>query len=258
MKRKFQLGFALMLPIIIVVILGFVVLLMMKGKVPRRTGQPGRPPTTFNLGVRFDKWDESTNMAGDFLFVAVPHYNNKVFLENGELLGDHKRREIIPHPMYVLPPGTNIMSVTDGVVKEIKYQKEHDDYSLVIYPNDSSWTIDYDHVANVKVGSGDKVTAGDVIAEVPLATGGLKQYNLGFTEIMIFKDSRNYEDNQTACLYDLLDPSVKDRFDAKIQQLVADWEEFMGDRTIYDEDSWESVGCIYNQITEGEAMRGGK
>lgn len=235
--------------IIIFIALVFVSIFALKtvGKIstPRRTKKETTgPPITYNLGINFDGFS--------FTKSDLSHYNNKVFLENGDVLSGPDGKEMIPHPMYVLPPGTEILSVTDGKVVDIQYQNQHDDYSLVVQPSDSSWTIDYDHVTNVKVKKGDAVTAGQVIAEVSLAVGGLRQSNLGFTEVMIFEDSGFGGNNPTACVYNLLDESVKEEFHERIYKLVADWEEFKGDENIYDEDSWESPGCIVNEINEGD------
>lgn len=209
-----------------------------------RRNKSGPPPTTYNLGINFD----------DFLFIdsQLNFYNNKIFLENGDVLTGPGGPQIMPHPMYVLPPGIEVLSVTNGKVADIKYQAESNDYSLVIYPDESAWTIDYDHVTDIKVKKGDSVTAGQVIAHSPLATGYLGQYNLGFFEIMIFEDTDSHENNLTVCLYNLLDDSVKSGLHDTIYQFVASWEKFKGDATIYDEQSWQSPGCIVNQIKEGD------
>ena len=97
--------------------------------------------------------------------------------------------------------------------------------------------------------------AGQVIAEVALAIGGLRQSNLGFTEVMIVKLGGSHGGNPTACLYNLLDESVKDKYHKQIYKLVADWEEFKGDTSIYDEGAWESPGCIFNEIIEGDGAK---
>ncbi|MFQ5662053.1 MAG: peptidoglycan DD-metalloendopeptidase family protein [Candidatus Paceibacteria bacterium] len=235
--------------IIIVIAIGIMTGLFIPSKQtqPRSSQTQGSdiPPVTYNLGINFDDFEFNNK--------DVSHYNNKIFLENGEFLGGPDA-EVLPHPIYVLPPGTEILSVVNGVVADITYQEMHDDYSLVIHPDNSSWTIDHDHVTNIKVKKGDKVTAGQVIAESPLATGGLRRSNLGFTEIMIVKlgGGRSHGGNPTACLYNLLDDSVKEQYHKQIYKLVADWEEFKNDESIYDEENWESPGCILNEIIEGE------
>lgn len=249
-KYKRQGGLVHILIIIVVLVVAAVVtaLIFLKPNENRtrknQRPEPDIPPVTYNLGINFD----------DFAFTNsdLSHYNNKVFLENGDVLTGPDGKEMLPHPMYVLPPGTEILSVVNGVVADIKYQKMHDDYSLVIHPENSSWTIDHDHVTNIKVEKGDQVTAGQVIAESPKAVGMLGQYNLGFTEIMIVNLSDSRGNNPTACLYNLLDDSVKQKMHAKIYKFVADWEEFKGDESIYNEESWQSPGCIINEINEGD------
>lgn len=203
-------------------------------------------PVAYNLGVDFN----------DFYFSEydLEHYNNKVFLESGDTVSGPGGRSILPHPTYILQPGTEILSITDGKVEDISYQKDHDDYSLLVSPSNSSWKIDYDHVTNIRVSKGDSVVSGQVLAESPRATGSLGEYNLGFMEIMVFQDSGPHGNNPTVCFFNFLDDSVKTELHAKIYEFVSEWEEFKGDSDIYNEELWESPGCIYNEINEGDTQ----
>lgn len=235
------------LPLVIIVLLVGVALFIFSGhgkpNIPG-TAENDPPPTVYNLGINFDDFE--------FTNYDLSHYNNKVFLEYGSELSGPAGVDIIPHPTYILPPGVEITAVTPGTVKSIKYQEEFDDYSLAVSVDNSSWTVDYDHVANLKVEKGDKVEAGQVIAESPLETGALRQGNLGFTEIMIFKDAGfRRHGEQTACLFNLLDESVKDEYHERIFEFVSEWEEFKGEESIYDEENWVSPGCIVDGLKEG-------
>ena len=235
-------GFAHILIIILVLVVVGIAAVMFLG--PRRKfsdSTPSAPLVTYNLGINFDDFELTD--------IDLTEYNNKIFLEYGETLVTNRGSFTFPHPYYILPPGTKIIAVTDGTVKEIRYQEHTDDYSLVIN-TPSGWTIDHDHVGNTKVKKGDKVSAGQVIAEVKKSNGYIGQFDLGFTEIMIFADSGPSENPLTACLYNLLDESVKSSLHAQIYDFAAKWEEFRGDKNIYDEDSWESPGCIVNEMVD--------
>jgi len=207
-------------------------------------------PVIMNVGINIGTWDKTTNRAGDFFFDDTEYVNDKMFAEYGELVVNDLGRKLLPHPTYWLPEGTELVAVADGTVQQIDFLEQLGDYGVLIMPKDApQWTINYEHVSNVKVHEGQQVLAGDVIAEVSM------HGDMGMAELMIFRGGATPADIVSVCPYLLLDPNVKEQYDQKILQLAADWEEFKG-KDIYDESAWISPGCLYENMTEVEASSG--
>lgn len=205
-------------------------------------------PAIYNLGVKFDKFNPATGKAGDFVFSKEKAFNNKLFLEFGYLVSNDRGKKLLPSPTYLLPLGTKIISVGPGRVAEVRVQKETDDFELAIAPTGSpGWKISYDHLKTVNFKNGDSVNAGDV-----LGTSG----DYTYSEITVFIDGTKPEDIENYCPYLLLDDSVKNEYGQKITQLVKDWENFLGDPSIYNEQSWVFPGCQLEKLNESRAMNG--
>ena len=104
-----------------------------------------------------------------------------------------------------------------------------------------------EHVINVLVKKGDKVKAGDVIAEVSdYSVNGYAGY--GLVEIGVL---RGGNPPSHLCPFDHLDDSIKEVTLSKITALQKSWEEYRGDSDIYDESKVVVPGCLSRDPIEG-------
>lgn len=201
-----------------------------------------------HLGVNLDTYNPSTNMAGDFEFTKEDMAFNLLFFEYGfevpaNSAGPAKKN---PQPTFILPLGTKVHSLVDGVVYDVPelYSK---DYSVRVQGEGSDLIFETEHVINVKVKKGDKVKAGDVIAEV--SDYDVKNYaGLGLVEIGVLKAGNP---PSHVCPFDYLDDSIEDSTFKNITALKKSWEDYRGDSTIYNESNEVVPGCLTREPIEG-------
>jgi hypothetical protein len=187
-----------------------------------------------NLGVEFGPYDEQTGMAGAFQF---SNNYQQVFFEFGKAEMD----KLTPEFGYFLPPDAEIFACMDGVVSDIYFQEEWQDYAIVIRNGNVLW-VEHDHVTNLQVQEGDIVTPGTVLGN----PGTWWDEGVGRTEVMVmigFTYQCPFEG-------DLFDPDLVDEYKAKVTQLMSDWETYKGSTSIYDEANMVHPGCNYPWLTE--------
>ncbi|HMT56343.1 MAG TPA: M23 family metallopeptidase [Candidatus Saccharibacteria bacterium] len=203
-----------------------------------------------HLGVELDYYDAGTNKAGDFVFTKEVLSFDRLFFDFGFTVpansaGPEKKN---PQPTFIVPLGTKVHSLVDGVVYDVP-KLYSDDYSVQVQGEGSELLFETEHVINVTVKKGDKVKAGDVIAEV--SDYDAKNYaGLGLVEIGILKGGDSGPPKHF-CPFDYLDDSIKDDLLAKITAFQKSWEEYRGDATIYDETNYAIPGCIMLDPIEG-------
>ncbi|UCD04504.1 MAG: M23 family metallopeptidase [Candidatus Woesearchaeota archaeon] len=201
--------------------------------------EPETLPIIYNIGIDLEPWNSETNTAGDVSF-DVLQYDNKIFIEFGADTGDGS---LNVHPMFVLPSGTEIHSVSNGIVYWVETLDDNDyDVCIIRYEGDP-WCISYEHVTNPRVKEGDSVKIRDVIGEAGLINE--------FTESRKF-DLKVWKGGQIIidyCPYELLDESVRVEKQAEISQFIKDWEKYI-QKDVYNEEEWISPGCAYKQLTE--------
>ncbi|MCA9328688.1 peptidoglycan DD-metalloendopeptidase family protein [Candidatus Saccharibacteria bacterium] len=200
-----------------------------------------------HLGVNLDYYDEETNKAGDFEFTKQKIEFSRLFFEYGftvpaNSVGPEKKN---PQPTFILPLGSKVYSLVDGEVFDVP-KLYSNDYSVQVQGENSDLIFETEHVINVLVKKGDKVKAGDVIAEV--SDYDAKNYaGLGLVEIGILKGGNP---PSHVCPFDYLDASIKDETLKKISALQKSWEEYLGDDSIYNEDVY-MPGCVISDSIEG-------
>src|SRR3990167_2893241 len=127
-------------------------------KVEKRSDN--EPPLKLkSIGVEFS----------DFKFTKEKLQFNRLFMDYGFFIpassasADKKN----PQPTFILPLGTPVRSLVDGVVVDIPTVWSGD-FSVMVGTGDEKnpWRYETEHVKNVVVKVGDKVSAGQVIAEV--------------------------------------------------------------------------------------------
>jgi hypothetical protein len=201
----------------------------------------GPPPVLKNLGVDFAPYDPSTGRAGAFVFTDS---EDKVFLEFGAVVQGPEGPKVLPTFEYIVSSEADVYAVCDGIVLEIRYQKDTQDYEVLIAPTaDSPWRVSHDHVRDLKVSEGNKVTAGDVLGKP-----GTFSDNLGRTEIMVFKNQ--FDKSLAYAPFKFFDPKLSEEYQQKVWRLMEDWESFKNDLTIYDQKAMTKfyAGCLYEEL----------
>lgn len=207
-----------------------------------------------HLGVELEAYNPATNKAGDFVFTkakfAAGDAMQMLFMNYGYVMPAVNRADGKamgnPQPTFILPLGTKVHSLVDGTVFETP-KLYSGDYSVQVQGEGSDLIFETEHVINVKVKKGDKVKAGDVIAEVSdYSTKGYAGF--GLVEIGVLKGGNP---PSHLCPFDYLDNSIKDKTLKNITALQKSWEEYRGDTTIYDESKVVIPGCESRTPIEG-------
>ncbi len=205
-------------------------------------------------------YDAATGRAGDASFVR-PLFLNRVYTEFGFVIpaatsstGNDKPN---PQPTYLAPMGTKVHSAVDGVVDRIAdlwSTPTLGDISVMVKPDGLAgrcyMVVEFEHVVEPTVRAGDRVTAGQVIAEVgPLNSQGSR--GLGLVEFGILTGSPNGRPLHV-CPYAYFDPAVRSTQLAILGRLIADWEGYFGDTTLYNEAAWHGgvIGCRSSPLEE--------
>lgn len=208
-----------------------------KAQSPQNTDEP--PLKLKSIGVNFE----------DFKFTKENLQFNRLFMPYGFVIPaspDYPSKKN-PQPTFILPLGTKVRSLVDGVVVDIPTVWSGD-FSVMVGTGDeqSPWRYETEHVINVVVKKGDKVKAGQVIAEVSDFDKSAPP-GFGAVEIGILKGGNP---PQHICPFAYLDDSIKMETFAKMNTFFKSWEEYVGDQSLYDE-SLEVPGCLTSDPIEG-------
>jgi len=206
-------------------------------------------PIIENIGLEIDFYNNATNKAGDFEFDTFIYpwgeeiYNHKVFYDYGDISTNEEGvTELEPQPIFIVPLGTKVHAITSGVISDISTLYS-DDYTIhVIKPENPKWTYEHEHVINLTVEIGDKVTAGQIIAEVSDYNQWLKNDGYGVFDIGILTTENGNPVHHCPFMY--LNESVKQDYFEKINALYESWEKYTDNRSLYDEDKHAIPGCI--------------
>lgn len=253
-----QNGFALLEVLIVIIVLALIASLVYvfmsrdeyrEGTIGIAQGPPPKAGVKIkHLGVNLDEYDPATNKAGDFAFTKADLEFDRIFFDYGFIVpassaGPEKSN---PQPTFILPLGTKVHALVDGEVFDVP-KLYSNDYSVMVQGEGSELIFETEHVINVKVKKGDKVKAGDVIAEV--SDYDAKNYaGMGLVEIGVLKGGNP---PSHVCPFDYLDESIKDDTLKKISGLQKSWEEYRGDSSIYDESKVVIPGCLTSDPIEG-------
>lgn len=211
---------------------------------PESPPNPDEPPLKLkSIGVNLDYYDPTTNKAGDFIFTKQKLEFNRLFMGFGFVIpanvSSNNQAKSTPQPTFIVPLGTPVRSLVDGVVAAIPTLWSGD-VSIQVTTDGKlqKWVYETEHVRNPKVKVGDQVTAGQVIAEVG-NFGNNAPPGFGVVEIGILKGGQQ---PQHVCPFAYLDESIKTDTLGKIGSLFKSWEDYTGDQSLYDETSIS--GCL--------------
>ena len=213
---------------------------------------PDEPPLKLkNIGVNLDYYNPETNKAGDFEFTKTRLEFNRLFMGFGFVIpadvASSNKEKSNPQPTFIVPLGTPVRSLVDGVVAAMPTLWSGD-ISIQVTTDGKmqKWIYETEHVRNPKVKVGDRVSAGQVIAEVD-NFGNSAPSGFGATEIGILKGGQKPEH---VCPFAYLDESIKEETLKKLTFLFKSWEEYTGDKTLYDEAN-PIPGCLTLDPIEG-------
>ena len=227
---------------------------------PQRVGLDCVAPVIQRHPIDFAPFDPATGRAGDVQFVRRV-MDNRIFTQFGYIVpaaitssGQDKSN---PQPTYLAPLGTAVRSVVDGTVERIAdlwSTPTYGDVSVMVRPDGLPAgcyvVVEAEHVLHPVVAVGDRVVAGQVIAEVgPLNNQG--NSGLGVVEFGVLTGAGNGRPLHV-CPYIYFAPAVAATQLGALQRLMADWESYTGDATLWRETSWVDgvIGCSSGPITE--------
>lgn len=200
-----------------------------------RKVNPDEPPLKLkSIGVNFE----------DFKFTKQKLQFNRLVMGFGFYIpkggDDAHLAKNNPQPTFVVPLGTPVRSLVDGIVTDMPTLWSGD-YSIQVTASGQmeKWVYETEHVINPKVKVGDKVTAGQIIAEVSNFDKGAPA-GYGAVEIGILKGGNP---PSHFCPFAYLDDSVREETFTKLRKFFKDWEDYTGDQSLYDESN-PIPGCI--------------
>ncbi len=210
-----------------------------------------QPPLLLkSIGFELGTYDPATNRAGDLEFTKQKLQFNRLFMGYGFVIpaeqtsgGSDKAN---PQPTFIVPLGTKVRSLVDGVVTNVSDLYSGDVSVMVASDTKSQWMYETEHVVNPVVKVGDRVTAGQVVAEAANFNNNAPA-EFGVFEIGILKGGNPPEH---VCPFAYLDPSIKADVQAKVLHFYKDWEAYKGDANLYDENE-SPVGCLTTDPIEG-------
>ncbi len=267
-KKLTQNGFALIEALIIVIVIaaiggvGYFVLSKNSDKKTENTAtsttkeaakDTKKPEVKIkHLGVNLGTYDPATNKAGDFVFTKTKFtsgiqllFTDYAYVISGANTPDGKDKAS-PQPTFILPLGSKVYSLIDGEVYNVP-KLYSNDYSVMVQGEGSELIFETEHVINVLVKKGDKVKAGQVIAEV--SDYDARNYaGMGLVEIGVLKGGNP---PYHLCPFDYLDDSIKDETIKKINALKKSWQEYRGDTSLYNESKEITPGCLSKDPIQG-------
>ena len=192
-------------------------------------------PIIKSLPLVIAPFDSITKKAGsvDFTYQELGA-TNKIFLEfNGLMLWHPAATPFpVPHLSFNLPEGTEVLSMTDGVVSAVEKNDGESDYEVRIAPNNApSFGVTYDHLKAVTVNKGDAVEAGQQLGESTQVKFEVDVYRIR-GDIYVAR-----------CPIDFFEPSLADEMTSTLATLISDWEQFKSDSTIYNESAMYKTAC---------------
>ena len=200
-----------------------------------------------SIGFDLQPFDPATGSFGALRFTRrVPF--DLIFADFGApdvRTADPTRRN--PQPVFVLPVGTPVLSLVDGIVVHVERLYSGDFTIMVAESERSTYRYETEHVENVTVNVGDRVTGGQPIATVSRyneqATPGF-----GVLEIGILHPEGPTV-TQHLCPFAVVDPAFRPLLYSAITRLYEEWERYLG-RDVYPEPS-SVPGCRTTEPVAG-------
>lgn len=211
------------------------------------------PPVRIKgIGLNLGYYNPATNAAGDIRFTDNRYDFMPPFAEYASWIpaeqsatGQAYRNA---QASFLVPQGTKVRALIDGVIVDVS-KLYSNDYSVIVATSpDSRWRYETEHVSNPIVKQGDRVRAGQVVAEASMALG-----NSGWAgfEIGIGKGTADDSQPSHVCPFKYLDPAIEKETLNKIRALMAAWEKYRNDSSAYDDASAPIPGCLVVDAVKG-------
>ena len=186
------------------------------------------------IGVNFE----------DFVFTKEKLQFNRLFMGFGFVIPVNQTSSGVaksnPQPTYVVPLGTPVRSIVDGIVVTMPTLWSGD-VSIQVTKDGTfqqPWIYEMEHLIRPTVKVGDRVTAGQIVGEVGSFNSG-DPPGYGAVEIGILKGGQT---PQHVCPFAYLDDTIREQTSAKLKTLFTSWEEYIGDPTLYTDTT--IPGCL--------------
>src|SRR3989344_5365339 len=193
----------------LVVVAGLTLLIEVPKSLPSSIDSDEPPLKLKNIGVNLDYYDPKTNRAGDFEFTKQKLQFGRVFMPFGFVIPASSvgAAKANPQPTFVVPLGTPVRSLVDGVVAAMPTLWSKD-YSIQVTTDGKmqKWIYETEHLINPTVKVGDKVVAGQIVGEVSDFNHGAPP-GFGAVEIGILKGGQTPEH---ICPFLYLDESIRE------------------------------------------------
>lgn len=166
-----------------------------------------------------------------------------------------------PQPTFYAPYGTPVLAVVSGTVTAIPTLYSND-FSVMIGSGGQGGVWEHEHVINVTVRVGDRVTAGQQIAEVSnfecvwgrnnQASDPFCQSRLGLVEIGLLYGGGSGPP-QHRCPFDqeVVSPAKRDGIFEQLNSARARIKTAFGDPNKYRESTWATPQCVTLARVEG-------
>ena len=190
------------------------------------------------------------------LGIDITNENLVVFYPFGDGF-QHAGSKVLPTFEYNFDgsyPEIEVYAPCGGVIGLIEWQEETKDYEMQILPrNNRTYKVLLDHVNDLTVKEGDKVTAGQVLGKIGNEVGPTEFYPDGIawycrTELMI----KNLRDNVDVAPFSVFDPKTKATYETQIMNFMQD-RDLGGDYFLYDK--MVMPGCYFTTLPGEDEKR---
>ncbi len=257
MRNRYQKGFAhfeLIIILLVLLAIGAIATTIYRknhhkssstGQTANNSSTSDEPLVLKSIGFNLDYYNPATNHAGDMVFTHEDHdlgMTHMIFadfgIQDARSPNDSTKRN--PQPTFILPLGTKVHSLVDGVVVNVQSLYSSDYTVWVSSHEGSKYIYETEHVDKPIVKKGDRVTGGQVIGEV---SSHDSQYHPGFgiVEIGILHSSSTQA--QHICPFHYLDPGIKSDIQKKILDVHKAWMSYVNMPNLYDDAHSAEPGC---------------
>ncbi len=221
------------------------------------SGQPAQndqPALLKSIGFNLGYYDPATNHAGDMVFTHADHdlsgQFHLIFADFGtqdpRSAGDPTKRNV--QPTFILPLGTKVHSLIDGVVVDVKALYSGDQTIWVSSHVGSNYIYETEHINHPVVKIGDHVTGGQIIGEVSDHDAQIHP-GFGIVEIGILHPNGGQASH--ICPFHYLDPSIKATVGKQILSVHQAWMAYTGMPNLYDDAHAAEPGCFSLEPVNG-------
>lgn len=226
----------------IFVVATFAAAVSLGGPAPSAPTASGSPPLRLgSIGITLGDYDPTTGRMGDLVLTSGPLALGRVFMDYGFLISetDSGRPKRNPQPTFIAPMGTKVRALVTGVVVSIPKLYSGDYSVMVAKDRTSQFLYETEHVTNVRVKVGQRVKAGQIVAEVSPHSSS-SNGGLGLFEIGILSGGTP---PKHLCPFAYLDTKIRASVQRHLRSLYREFEQIRGDRSLYDEGRFPMPGC---------------